>query len=98
MGRRLPPLNALRAFDIAARTRSFTAAAQELHVSQGAVSRHVAQLEAYLGITLFRREPGGAQLTTAGSEYARCIGDAFDSVEQATRSAVTLTQRRPLRI
>jgi LysR family transcriptional regulator, glycine cleavage system transcriptional activator len=98
MGRRLPPLNALRAFDIAARTRSFTAAAAELHVSQGAVSRHVAQLEAYLGIALFRREPGGARLTTAGSEYARCIGGAFDSVEQATRCAATLAQKRPLRI
>jgi LysR family glycine cleavage system transcriptional activator len=98
MGRRLPPLNALRAFDIAARTRSFTAAAEELHVSQGAVSRHVAQLEAYLGIALFRREPGGARLTPAGGEYARCIGDAFDSVEQATRSAATVAERRPLRI
>jgi LysR family transcriptional regulator, glycine cleavage system transcriptional activator len=98
MGRRLPPLNALRAFDIAARTRSFTAAADELHVSQGAVSRHVAQLEAYLGIALFRREPGGARLTAAGSDYARSIGDAFDSVERATRCAAAATQRRPLRI
>jgi LysR family glycine cleavage system transcriptional activator len=98
MGRRLPPLNALRAFDIAARTRSFTAAAEELHVSQGAVSRHVAQLEAYLGLALFRREPGGAQLTAAGGEYARAIGEAFDSVELATRTVVTTGRRRPLRI
>jgi LysR family glycine cleavage system transcriptional activator len=98
MGRRLPPLNALRAFDIAARTRSFTAAAEELHVSQGAVSRHVAQLEAYLGLSLFRRDPGGAQLTAAGGEYARAISEAFDSVEQATRTVVTTGQRRPLRI
>jgi LysR family transcriptional regulator, glycine cleavage system transcriptional activator len=98
MGRRLPPLNALRAFDIAARTRSFTAAAEELHVSQGAVSRHIAQLEAYLGITLFRRDPGGAQLTSAGTEYARAIAAAFDNVEHATHTVVTRTQRRPLRI
>jgi LysR family glycine cleavage system transcriptional activator len=98
MGRRLPPLNALRAFDIAARTRSFTAAAEELHVSQGAVSRHVAQLEAYLGVALFRREHGGTQLTPVGTEYARAVGTAFDGVEHATRNAVTLGQRRPLRI
>jgi LysR family glycine cleavage system transcriptional activator len=98
MGRRLPPLNALRAFDIAARTRSFTAAAEELHVSQGAVSRHVAQLEAYLGVALFRREHGGAQLTSTGTEYARAIGDAFDNVESATRNAISPAQKRPLRI
>jgi LysR family glycine cleavage system transcriptional activator len=98
MGRRLPPLNALRAFDIAARTSSFTAAAQELHVSQGAVSRHVAVLEAFLGVALFRRDHGGAQLTSVGIEYARAIGDAFDDIERATQRAVTPAQRKPLRI
>jgi LysR family glycine cleavage system transcriptional activator len=98
MGRRLPPLNALRAFDIAARTRNFTAAAQELNVSQGAVSRHVAQLEAFLGVALFRRDHGGAQLTAAGTEYARAIANAFDDVEHATRRAVMPAHHRPLRI
>ncbi|HTI82375.1 MAG TPA: LysR family transcriptional regulator [Acetobacteraceae bacterium] len=56
MGRSLPPLNALRVFDAAARTQSFTAAARQLHVSQGAVSRHIAQLEEFLGVSLFDRE------------------------------------------
>jgi DNA-binding transcriptional LysR family regulator len=87
VGRRLPPLNALRAFDTAARTSSFTAAAQELHVSPGAVSRHVSQLEAYLGVALFRRDHGGTRLTPIGADYARAIGNAFDDVEHATRRA-----------
>jgi LysR family transcriptional regulator, glycine cleavage system transcriptional activator len=97
MGRSLPPLNALRAFDIAARTNSFTAAARELHVSQGAVSRHIAQLEAFLGVPLFRRDHSRAQLTTAGAEYARAIGTALDEVEKATH-CMRAMQQRPLRI
>jgi LysR family glycine cleavage system transcriptional activator len=98
MGRRLPPLNALRAFDIAARTSSFTAAALELHVSPGAVSRHVSQLEAFLGVALFRRDHGGAQLTAIGADYARAVSNAFDDVEHATRRAVAPANGRPLRI
>jgi len=98
MGRSLPPLNALRAFDSAARTNSFTAAARELGVSQGAVSRHIAQLEGFLGVTLFSREHGKARLTTAGAEYARAIAGAFDGVEQATSGMRAMQQRRPLRI
>jgi len=98
MGRLLPPLNALRAFDIAARTNSFTSAARELGVSQGAVSRHIAQLEGFLGVALFTRDHSKARLTTAGAEYARAIADTFDGVEQATRSMRATQQRRPLRI
>src|SRR5437763_117587 len=52
---RLPPLNALRAFEAAARHQSFARAADELHVTQGAISRHVKLLEEHLGVTLFRR-------------------------------------------
>ena len=63
---RLPSLNALHAFEAAARHQSFAKAALELHVSQGAVSRHVKVLEEQLGIQLFRRQPQGVELTTQG--------------------------------
>lgn len=67
--RRLPPLNALRAFEAAARGGGFTAAARELGVTPAAVSQHVAALEAHLGVKLFRRLPRGLQLTDAGRAY-----------------------------
>jgi LysR family glycine cleavage system transcriptional activator len=53
MAPRVPPLNALRAFEAASRAGSFTLAARELNVSQGAISRHVAHLENHLGVQLF---------------------------------------------
>src|SRR5277367_5090408 len=98
MGRRLPPLNALRAFDIAARTRTFTAAARELRVSQGAVSRHIAQLEAHLGVALFHRDHREARLTSEGLAYAEAVVAALDRVEQATQSVLERRQRRTLRL
>jgi len=98
MGRRLPPLNALRAFDIAARTRTFTAAARELRVSQGAVSRHIAQLEAHLGVALFRRDHREARLTPEGLAYAEAVAIALDGVEQATASLLEARQRCALRL
>ncbi|MDP3085830.1 MAG: LysR family transcriptional regulator, partial [Rubrivivax sp.] len=67
--RRLPPLNAVRAFEVAARHVSFTKAAAELHVTHGAVSRQVAVLEAWLGTPLFRRSPSQLTLTEAGRSY-----------------------------
>lgn len=57
MARSLPPLNALRAFEAAARHLSFTLAAEELHVTQAAVSHQVKGLEDHLGVALFRRLP-----------------------------------------
>ena len=63
---RLPPLNALRAFEVAARHGGFTGAADELCVTRGAVSRHVKLLEETLGVALFRRLPRGIQLTEPG--------------------------------
>ena len=57
MPRRLPPLNAIRAFEAVARNGSVTGAARELSVTQGAVSRHVASLENWLGAKLFTRTP-----------------------------------------
>ncbi len=98
MTRRLPPLNALRAFDVAARTMNFTQAARELYVSQGAVSRHVAQLEAFLGTRLFHRNHRELRLTTEGMRYAEAIRAAFDGVDEATRSLLQADRPQPLRI
>jgi len=85
MHRKLPPLNALRAFESAARNASFTRAAQELFVTQGAVSRHVAGLEKWLGAKLFRRTQRGIELTAKGATYFRILKGAFDQVEFGTR-------------
>src|SRR6184192_32866 len=98
MSRRLPPLNALRAFEVAARTMNFTVAAQELHVSQGAVSRHVAQLETFLGTRLFHRNHREVTLTQEGVKYAQAIRIAFDRVDEATHSLLHGGRQRPLRI
>jgi LysR family transcriptional regulator, glycine cleavage system transcriptional activator len=84
MSRRLPPLNALRAFEAAARHNSFTAAAVELCVSHAAVSRHVRALEARLGVTLFHTAKRGVELTEAGAQYRRAVSAAFDGIADAT--------------
>ena len=67
--RRLPPLNALKAFEAAARHESFTRAAEELFVTQGAVSHQVKALEAELGVKLFNRERQRLVITEAGRQY-----------------------------
>jgi LysR family glycine cleavage system transcriptional activator len=76
MSRRLPPLNAIRAFEAAARAESFTRAAEELCVTQGAVSHQVKALEAVLGVRLFHRERQRILLTGAGREYLAVVRDA----------------------
>ena len=84
MARRLPPLNALRAFEAAARYQSFTRAAEELCVTQGAVSHQVKALEAELGVKLFNRERQRLVITDAGREYMTVVRDAFDRVAAGT--------------
>lgn len=84
MRRTLPPLNPLKTFEVAARQGSFTRAAQELHVSQAAVSRQVATLENYLGFKLFRRRNRDIQLTEIGVRYAATVAKALDLIENAT--------------
>jgi LysR family transcriptional regulator of beta-lactamase len=74
------PLNALRAFEAAARHLNFTRAAIELHVSQGAVSHQVAALEERLGTPLFRRLPRGLALTDEGQALVPTVADAFDRI------------------
>lgn len=83
MPRPLPPLNALRAFEAAARHLSFTRAADELRVTQAAVSHQVKALEARLGVKLFRRLPRGLLLTEEGHSLLPDLRDGFDRLAQA---------------
>jgi len=75
--RRLPSLNALKAFEASARHESFTKAADELCVTQGAVSQQVKALEAELGLRLFNRERQRLLITDAGRSYLEIVRDAF---------------------
>jgi LysR family glycine cleavage system transcriptional activator len=91
MLRRLPPLNALRAFEAAARSESITRAAEELNVTQGAVSQQVKALEVALGVALFTRERQRLALTEPGRKYHSVVRDAFDRIAVGTEQ---LGQRR----
>jgi LysR family glycine cleavage system transcriptional activator len=84
MLRRLPPLNALKAFEAAARSESFTRAAEELNVTQGAVSHQVKALEATLGLRLFNRERQRLVLTGPGRDYLAVVRDALDRIAVGT--------------
>ena len=81
---RLPPLNALKAFEAAARHESFTRAAEELCVTQGAVSHQVKALEAELAIKLFNRERQRLIITEAGKDYLTVVRDALDRIAIGT--------------
>jgi len=82
--RRLPPLNAIRAFEAAARHRSMTHAAGELGVTAGAISRQVRELEGRLATMLFVRGTKGLELTSAGEALSRSAGEALDLLASAT--------------
>lgn len=82
--RKLPPLNAVRAFEAAARHESFTRAAAELHVTHGAVSRQVALLEAWLGRPLFERARSQVTLAPAGRRYLADMTPALDRIAAAS--------------
>jgi LysR family glycine cleavage system transcriptional activator len=84
MPRRLPPLTTLPAFDAAARHLSFTKAAAELHVTHGAISRAIRNLEEHLGTRLFERATRSVQLTPSGAAYAGAVGAALDRLGAAT--------------
>jgi LysR family glycine cleavage system transcriptional activator len=89
--RRLPALNALKAFEAAARHESFTKAARELNVTQGAVSHQVKALESELGLRLFERARQRLIITEAGRAYLEVVRDAFDRLASGTER---LLQRR----
>src|SRR6478735_7159388 len=84
MRRQLPSTQALQCFEAAARHQSFTRAAEELALTQGAVSRQVAALEGLVGVALFRRTRHGMTLTPAGADYARQVGQRLDALERDT--------------
>ena len=83
---RLPPLNALRVFESAARHLSFKEAAAELHITQAAVSHQIKSLEEYLGIELFRREGRGVQLTEAARASLPRLREGFDALAAAVET------------
>src|SRR3546814_11391629 len=89
MRRRLPPLNAVRAFEAAARHLSFNKAADELSVTPAAISQQVRALEEWLGVRLFRRQPRGVLLTDAGQLYWPALRDLFDRLDEVTRTIVS---------
>ena len=82
----LPPLNALRAFDMAGRHLNFRAAASDMGVTQGAVAQQVRQLEALLGLPLFERLPKGLASTLAGRSYHARVAAAFEDLRAATET------------
>jgi DNA-binding transcriptional LysR family regulator len=84
---RLPPLNALKAFEAAARLGGFARAAEELHVSPGAVSRHVKLLEAHLGVPLFVRQAQGLKATATALALLPKITAAFEMIATAAAAA-----------
>ncbi len=98
MSRRLPPLNPLKAFEAAARHLSLTKAAEELHVTQVAVSRQVKLLEDHIGTPLFLRGTRSITLTTQGERLQHRLGPAFDEIESAIKSVDGRARRDVLSI
>jgi len=97
-GRRLPPLNALRAFEAAARHLSFTRAAEELNVTQTAVSHQVKALEERLGVRMFERHGRGLWLTEEGEIYLPFLRQAFDLIADGTDLIVSHDAHGPLSV
>ncbi len=91
-GIRLPPLRALLAFEAASRQSTFARAATELGVTPSAISHQIQQLEDFLGVQLFRRHAGRAQLSDAGQIYAREIKGAFGLIADATNLVAPQSQ------
>ncbi len=94
----LPPLNALRAFEAAARHLSFKLAAHELHVTPGAIAQQVRGLETHLGVALFERLTRQIALTPAGEAYLPPIRDAFARIAEATDLVKPPTARAVVRL
>ncbi|SIO01444.1 transcriptional regulator GcvA [Salinivibrio sp. ES.052] len=98
MARRLPPLNALRVFEAAARHLSFTRAAEELFVTQAAVSHQIKALEEFLGLKLFRRRNRSLLLTEEGQGYFLDIKDIFSELSYATDKVLERSAKGALTI
>lgn len=93
-----PPLNALRAFEAAARQQSFLLAAQELHVSAASVSRFIKLLEADLGCTLFMRQANRVSLTDIGEQYWTAIRPSLQAISSISQEYRRQEHRRNLQI
>lgn len=98
VARDLPPLNALRAFEAAARHLSFTRGARELHVTQAAVSHQVRGLEEHLGLRLFRRGGRSLSLTDEGQTYYPAVRAALDGLAEATAQLRAREERQTLTV
>jgi LysR family glycine cleavage system transcriptional activator len=93
MRRKIPSLQALACFDAAARHQSYTRAAQELALTQGAVSRQLSALEAFVGVTLFTRTRHGVTLTERGRDYAALVAIRLQALEQDTLEVMSTRGR-----
>ena len=96
--RRLPPLNAVRAFEAAARHLNFTRASEELFVTQAAISHQVKALEEWLGVPLFERHGRNVFLTPAGQAYFTEVRQLLDRLGEATAQARTADAAGPLTV
>ena len=96
--RRLPPLNALRAFEAAARHLNFSRAADELAVTPGAVSQQIQNLEDYVGAALFKRTPKGLLLTDAAQTALPALREAFDRLAEAASMLTAAVDGRRLTV
>ncbi len=90
---RLPPLAALRTFEAAARHQNFSRAADELHLTHGAISHQIKALERELGFALFHRKSHGVQLTGSGRQLADTVRDAIDSIARGIEEVRGRPQR-----
>ncbi|WP_065260630.1 LysR family transcriptional regulator [Pseudomonas bananamidigenes] len=95
MSHDLPPLNALRAFEATARLNSVSQAAEQLHVTHGAVSRQLKVLEEHLGVSLFVKDGRGLKLTDAGIRLRDASGEAFDRLRSACAELTQSTADAP---
>lgn len=93
MRRKIPSLQALACFEAAARHESYTRAAQELALTQGAVSRQITALEEFVGVPLFRRTRHGVALTERGAEYAAQVAPRLQGLEQDTLDVMSAQGR-----
>ena len=96
--RRLPPLNALRAFEAAARHLNFSRAADELSVTPGAVSQQIQNLEDYVGVALFKRTPKGLLLTDPAQTALPALREAFDRLAEAAAMLTAAVDGRRLTV
>ncbi|WP_419905677.1 transcriptional regulator GcvA [Kiloniella sp.] len=98
MHRQLPPLNALKAFEAAARHLSFTEAAEELHVTQGAISRQIKTLEEHYQIQLFQRRHRGLELTEGGHRLLPVLSEVFDRIQAVSEELTGHSQDLTIKV